>query len=360
MTQTPAESAATLRRLFALARDLLQAPDQSSVLQLVGRAMPELLLTDGALLLVTMGEGESLTEFDRQGNIRPAREDSALLRHARQAMADQTPVLLQDVVADCTRLHGRRSSGDTMSFLAFPFPPINPVGVLAASWLRRGRQSELARRIPTLRHLGELTGAALGNVGFRQSLQGQVVAQSREIAETARHHADELVRRDSVEEETHRISVTDVMTGMLNRRGFFLHAEQGFKVARRQGLPSAIIFVDIDGLKTVNDRFGHEAGDRLIEDAARILQQSFRNSDVVARLGGDEFAAFTLDAGQPQVLLDRIQRSIDSFSPRPVPPDRIAFSTGIVQCDPLSKLTLSDYLSLADRQMYAQKKERSK
>lgn len=360
MTQPPADNAGALRRLLALARDLLQAPDLASVLELAGQAIPNLLLSDGALLLVQMGEQEYVTEFDRRGSMQPARADSALLRHARQALADKTPILLPAVVADPSLLGSQLRPLEKVSLVAFPFPTIKPVGVLAAFWCRQGRPSELTRQISTLRHLGELTGAALGNAGVRQSLEGQLAAQSREIAEATRQHAVELLRRNGVEEEMHRISVTDMMTGMLNRRGFFLHAEQSFKVARRQGLPSALIFVDIDGLKTVNDTFGHDAGDRLINDTARILEKSFRDSDVVARLGGDEFAAFTLDAAQPQVILERIRQNLADFRPHPSSPCRLSFSTGIVQCDPSSDLTLSDYLSLADRQMYAQKDQRDK
>jgi diguanylate cyclase (GGDEF)-like protein len=200
----------------------------------------------------------------------------------------------------------------------------------------------------------------LGNVGFRQVLEGRIVTGTEDIAEALRQHAKELQRRDVVEEEIHRISVTDVMTGLLNRRGFFLHAERSFKVARRQGMPSALIFADIDGLKTVNDELGHDAGDRFIQDGARILQDSFRDSDVVARLGGDEFAAFTLGSTQPQVILARIQEKIQGLRQHSSLPYQISFSTGIVQCDPSSDLTLSNYLALADKQMYEQKKGRCK
>jgi len=122
----------------------------------------------------------------------------------------------------------------------------------------------------------------------RQMIEGRIAARTEEISESTQKHAKELHRRDQVEEELHRISVTDVMTGMLNRRGFFLNAERSFKVARRQEIPSALIYADLDELKTVNDELGHDAGDRLIQDAGRILQASFRGSDVVARFGRDE------------------------------------------------------------------------
>lgn len=360
MTSPPGASAATLRRLLVLARDLLQAPDTRSILALAGSAIQELLAADGALLLVALGDQEYITEFDRSGSMQPAREESALCHHARRAMENRTPILLPDVAADPNLQVKALSADATASLLAYPFPPIKPIGALAAFWCRKGHQDQLAKQISSLRYIGELTGAALGNIAFRQILEARVVAGTRVIAEAAHEHAQELHRRDLLEEKIHRISVTDVLTGMLNRRGFFLHAERSFKVARRQRIPSAIIFADIDGLKAVNDALGHDAGDRLIQDGARILADSFRESDVVARLGGDEFAAFTLGSTEPQVILARIQENIESLRQRSSPPHQISFSTGIVQCDPASDLSLSEYLALADTQMYDQKRGRCK
>ena len=361
MTRLPGATAATLRRLLALARDLLQAPDPRSVLELTGPAIQELLLADGALLLLALGEQEHVTEFDRNGVMQTVREGTVLYRHARQAIDNQTPILLPDVAADPKLRDGGLGAGGTVSRLAFPFPPIKPVGALAVFWYHRGSPHHLAKPISILRYIGELTAAALGNVDYRQMIEGHIAARTEEITESARKHANELHRRDQVEAELHRISVTDVMTGMLNRRGFFLNAERSFKVAQRQGVPSAMIYADLDELKTVNDELGHDTGDNLIQDAGRILQASFRDSDVVARLGGDEFAAFTLDAEQPEVILARIQSNIESFRQRSSLPYKISLCIGIVQCNPSSDLSLSDYLSLADKQMYEQKnKSRSK
>ena len=348
-------TAATLTRLLALARDLLQAPDPHSVLELTGPVVQELLSADGALLLLVLGERDYATEFDRNGLMQTASDSTALYRHARQAFDKQTPILLSNAIVDPNISDGGLCLGGAVSLIALPFPPIKPVGVLAVLWKCNGQPDQLNEPIYILRHIGELTAAALGNVAYRQMVEDRITTRTEEITVSARKHAKELNRRDHVEEELRRISVTDVMTGMLNRRGFFLNAERSFKVARRQGVSSTIVYADLDGLKTVNDALGHEAGDRLIEDASRILQASFRDSDVVARLGGDEFAVYTLDAEQPEVLLARIHLNIESFCHSEARPYEIKFSIGVVKCDPSSDLLLSDYLSLADKQMYEQK-----
>ena len=358
MVQGPAESTAVLRRLLTLARDFLQATDLGGVLELVGRAIPDLLHSDGSLLVVHDGEREFVSEFGLHQRVMPTPEASALLRHARRAMVDRTPILLPEIAPDCGMRVDELAALGIASLIAYPFPPVRPVGALVSVWYRQGYRKELARLVPTLRLLGEITGAALGNVSLRKSLEDGIVTKSSEIEEAARLHAVELLRRDLVEEEIHRISVTDMMTGLLNRRGFFLHAERSFKLARRQQVPSALVFVDIDGLKAINDAYGHDVGDDLIEDTAHILQHCFRDADVVARIGGDEFAVFTIDTSQPDVLLGRIQQSLAGFTLRPDCPYRISFSTGIVQCDPVSELSLSEYLRRADQLMYEQKRKR--
>jgi diguanylate cyclase (GGDEF)-like protein len=154
------------------------------------------------------------------------------------------------------------------------------------------------------------------------------------------------------------LSLTDVLTGLYNRRGFFVQAEHLFKVARRKRARSAVIFADIDGLKQINDELGHDSGDSAIRDAGAVFRQSFRQADVVSRIGGDEFVAYTLDDEQPDVILARIRANLRAFNLMQERTYAVSMSAGIVQCDPIGEQPLADYLLLADEQMYAQKRSR--
>lgn len=113
-----------------------------------------------------------------------------------------------------------------------------------------------------------LTAAALGKIEARTSLEHLVRYQREHIATSAAEYAAELARRDLAATEMRMLSLTDVLTGLYNRRGIFVQAERVFKVARRKRARSAVIFADIDGLKRVNDELGHDTGDRLILDVA--------------------------------------------------------------------------------------------
>src|SRR5205807_10365551 len=92
-------------------------------------------------------------------------------------------------------------------------------------------------------------------------------------------------------------SMTDELTGLYNRRGFTVLSRRFLELARGQGKGVFVVFVDLDGLKRINDEGGHGQGDEALKRTADILTMTFRKSDIIARLGGDEFAVVTVDHG---------------------------------------------------------------
>ena len=107
--------------------------------------------------------------------------------------------------------------------------------------------------------------------------------------------ADKLYQKvselEKANEHLRNLSLTDALTGLNNRRGFMILATGLLKFSRRVGYPSHLLYIDLDSLKYINDTFGHAGGDAAISHFARILTDTFRDSDVVGRLGGDEFVA---------------------------------------------------------------------
>src|SRR5215212_11021937 len=99
-----------------------------------------------------------------------------------------------------------------------------------------------------------------------------------------------LERAERTESELRFLAEHDSLTGLLNRRRFRAELDQYVSFAARYGGRGAVMVIDIDGLKEVNDKLGHQAGDRLIRRVADILRERVRGTDLVARLSGDEFA----------------------------------------------------------------------
>ncbi|HEX2880428.1 MAG TPA: GGDEF domain-containing protein [Polyangiaceae bacterium] len=118
-----------------------------------------------------------------------------------------------------------------------------------------------------------------------------------------------LRRRLRAEQEASR---TDLLTGLLNRRGFYERADLLLAVAHRSNVPVTLAFLDLDNFKTVNDRYGHETGDRALTTASELLKRHVRATDLVARLGGDEFAVFLMGAGPDpaRTSLERLREMV--------------------------------------------------
>src|SRR5690606_33602884 len=102
-----------------------------------------------------------------------------------------------------------------------------------------------------------------------------------------------------------KLSHRDDLTGLHNRRGFLIQAEQLLKLAWRQQTPFVLVFMDLDHLKAINDTFGHAEGNRALIEAADVMRRCFRQSDLLARFGGDEFTALALGSGEADDALIR-------------------------------------------------------
>jgi diguanylate cyclase (GGDEF)-like protein/PAS domain S-box-containing protein len=124
--------------------------------------------------------------------------------------------------------------------------------------------------------------------------------------------SDRIAAEEKAKEELARIANTDVLTGLPNRRAFFDRLDADIKRARRNGSPLSILLIDIDHFKQVNDRFGHDMGDHVIRQTARIIRECLRETDVPSRLGGEEFGVYLPDTPTEGAywVAERIRSSI--------------------------------------------------
>ena len=186
-----------------------------------------------------------------------------------------------------------------------------------------------------------------------QHQQQQLIQQNQRLEQ-------EIVERLKAEAEVRQMSLTDALTGLYNRRGFFLLAEQQLKLARRNQSPYYLLFADLDGLKKINDSLGHEKGDEVIVGAAQILKQTFRDADIVARLGGDEFVILIPTCSDQTIDFQmRLQTSLDRFNQESDHPYCLAISMGVHFCDLSDDISLESLVAQADKLMYDQKRLKS-
>jgi len=153
------------------------------------------------------------------------------------------------------------------------------------------------------------------------------------------------------------LALVDELTGLYNRRGFLSYANHLLVLSNRTQRGLLLIYADLDGLKQINDGFGHEAGDKAILFIAKVLQETFRKSDVIGRIGGDEFAIFALEAKTESLdmlrkrLKDNLRLAAHNFDSKCKP----GLSFGIIYYNPEKPQTIEELLKKADRLMYAEK-----
>jgi diguanylate cyclase (GGDEF)-like protein/PAS domain S-box-containing protein len=182
---------------------------------------------------------------------------------------------------------------------------------------------------------------------------------SGKVARLAFFGAD-ITQRREMEKKLEAMALTDQLTDLYNRRGFFTLATREVKRAERSRQGLLLFFADLDGLKDINDRLGHEEGDHALIAAAKILTRTFRVSDIISRIGGDEFAILVIDADEAMMekLLLRFYRLINNYNARKAASFKLAISIGYAFYDPLKPTTLDEMISTADAMMYKMKKVR--
>ena len=177
----------------------------------------------------------------------------------------------------------------------------------------------------------------------RQMLDGDLIAL-RELAEMVEH-----------EVATFHLSIADELTGLSNRRGFFVLGEKVLELCVRQSMPASLVFADIDNLKPVNDTLGHHEGDRVIRETGRAVATAFRSSDVIARIGGDEFAVLITDTDHPAPPVERLREALAQRNGTVGLPGPLSISIGVAAFDPAAPVTLGELLAQADIEMYTEK-----
>ena len=153
------------------------------------------------------------------------------------------------------------------------------------------------------------------------------------------------------------LALIDELTGLYNRRGFLSYANHLLALSNRTQRGLLLIYADLDGLKQINDGFGHEAGDKAIMCITKVLQETFRSSDVIGRIGGDEFAIFALEAKTENldVLRKRLKNNLRLAACNFDTKCKLGLSFGIIYYNPEKPQTIEELLKRADRSMYEEK-----
>ena len=202
--------------------------------------------------------------------------------------------------------------------------------------------------------LRDRSGSIVGLFGISRDITEKKLAEIQ-----LAHQAAQLAEQSQSLAE---LALLDELTGLKNRRGLQTAGEQALYDARRGGAPVALLFIDIDDLKRINDTFGHAAGDDALRTMAEVIRSSTRESDIAARIGGDEFCVLLLDKAGAAVerVRERIAAGADAASAGHALPFQLSATIGAAEIDARTPGSLAELLRQADTLMYEDKSRRQK
>jgi diguanylate cyclase (GGDEF)-like protein len=218
---------------------------------------------------------------------------------------------------------------------------------------------------PPQRH--PLAGARQGQVASVDDIEVEVDTQRRHLRVVATSIRDwdqiryvltafaDITTERRMTEEMRRSVVIDELTGVNNRRGFLLAARTELARAQQEHRPRLLLFIDLDGLKTINDTYGHGVGDHALTSAAWLRRASGRSRDVLGRIGGDEFCVLLTDGSTPtdaEVWLGRLRGRVAQHNGSTRQLYRLAFTVGQTVFDPDDPGTVEELIARADAAMY--------
>ena len=227
-----------------------------------------------------------------------------------------------------------------------------------ASSDERFRDNPLVKDAPGIRfYAGVPIGSPNGN---KLGTLCVIDQKPRELTEVDLATLRDLAAMVEEELAAIQLATTDTLTQLRNRRGFLLVAGQVLSFAKRMEQPACLVFIDLDGMKQINDRLGHDGGDQALVATARLLSESLRESDIVARLAGDEFCVLFsgTSAGGASSAVARLQEAVAEHNRSKGSGPDLSISTGLADWDPSSDESLDELIKRADRRMYAHKRSK--
>ena len=170
----------------------------------------------------------------------------------------------------------------------------------------------------------------------------------------------DISRLKELEGSLRALTLTDALTGLYNRRGLFALAEQQMRLVGRIRKRLCVLYIDMDNLKEINDRLGHQKGDDAIIMTAKILRETYRESDTISRIGGDEFVVtiMTEETNSADAIRGRLQKNLDLYNGKAYGDYTLSLSSGVAYFDPDHPVSLDALLMEADRLMYIHKRSK--
>ncbi|MFN8487362.1 MAG: diguanylate cyclase [Caldilineaceae bacterium] len=296
---------------------------------------------------------------NRQGEEIADANDQISMTILKRVMTSAKPVVLHDAVNDPT--FGISQSVKQLHLRSLMCAPLISVKGIAIGAIyvenRSVRNRFKEENLLPLVMFANQAAVAIENAALHEELEARVAERTQEMQQTLQTLQTEVMERRRIEEELWRLATFDALTGVLNRRSFFEQAQQHFIQALANCTSLALLMLDLDRFKQINDRFGHQIGDRSLQFFTQLCQTTLPQPHLLGRLGGEEFAVLlpALQSEQAVQIAEQLCRACDQtklLTEQQV----VHFTVSIGVAELCTSDTLFDQLlDRADQNMYCAK-----
>lgn len=320
VNESPAPSTAErMTLLLSAVQELSQVHSLNEVTAIVRKAARHLTGCDGATFVLRDNGQCYYADEDAIEPLWQGRRFPMEICISGWVMLNKTSTVIEDIYQDVRIPHEAYRPTFVKSLAMVPIRSREPIGAIGNYWADNHATS--SEELSLLQALADATSLALEHISVK----------------------DELKRMNHA-------SITDELTGLLNRRGFYVQAEAALSLASTLGKTAYVAFIDLDHLKKINDSEGHDAGDDLICRAAEGMRRVLGEDAVIARMGGDEFCLLTTDATSETDWIHRMREELGR--------QQVSASIGVVTACGGKLWDLSELMTNADSRMYADKQSR--
>lgn len=329
-----------MERLLHAVQELSLARSLPEIQRIVRHSAREVVGCDGTTFVLREGDTCYYADEDAITPLWKGSRFAMATCVSGWVMLNGAAAVIPDIYGDARVPHEAYRPTFVKSLVMVPIRRMRPVGAIGTYWATE--RSATAREVALLQALADSTSIAMENIQLYAELERRVRDRTAEL--------------EKANDEIRQLSATDDLTGLNNRRGFYLLAESALRAARRNNHRCLLAYIDVNGLKKVNDELGHDAGNSLISDVAEVLRTTLRESDILGRIGGDEFCALIMESGSdPGWLKDRLSEAFRIFNESATRPYAMSASVGLATTE-AGGYSLDALLTRADELMYAEKR----
>ncbi|MGM3309349.1 sensor domain-containing diguanylate cyclase [Anabaena sp. WFMT] len=235
---------------------------------------------------------------------------------------------------------------------------IAAIGAIGTYWGQHHQPTH--EEVKLLQLLADSTAIAMDNIAIYAELNRQLSDRTTALEIAQITLLQETQERKAIEAEIRRISHTDELTGLHNRRGFYLMAEQQLRLAKRSQIYTSVMFIELSTLEYINEIFGHEFAEDAIVITANLLKRSLRNSDTLGRIEEDQFVVLVQGYQLAcEVIEQRMEANIHQFNQTQQLPFPLSVNIGVYPYDSSQTISLDDLVALAHLNIHQRKSAKS-